>query len=250
MSTLALRLLTEVALRNRDRIDLVWTPVQNAFMVRSRCGRACAATLAHRSVCLCVAVWNACIAQRVMDTATEVNTRVEAAVTGVLRLAIRLLSRPTGSTNVLSSLAPLTRLPPAVAAHLRPHIAGGLAQVLSSAAANVSDHGGWGLIFTLLEQCADHRDASECVSPVCPMGCLGFVPSHQCTPRVSTCCPCVGAAGSRSTLFACSFATRNSVPVSRYRLRRRLLPSSAPPLVAPRDRLRRWSCCTHCMNGC
>ena len=191
MSTLALRLLTEVALRNRDRIDLVWTPVQNAFMVRSRCGRACAATLANRSVCLCVAVCNACIAQRVMDTATEVNTRVEAAVTGVLRLAIRLLSRPTGSTNVLSSLAPLTRLPPAVAAHLRPHIAGGLAQVLSSAAANVSDHGGWGLIFTLLEQCADHRDASECVSPVCPMGCLGFVPSHQCTHRAFPPAVCV-----------------------------------------------------------
>ena len=89
-----------------------------------------------------------------------------------LRLVIRLLPRPKPPANLLTLLQPLRHLGSDPSRHFLPHIAAGLAQLLSSGAACIADQAGWPTVFTLLEQCADHPEASSCVC-CCGAGVLG-----------------------------------------------------------------------------
>lgn len=163
MSIQAIHLLTEIALRNRDRIHLVWDTVHSVY-------------------------------RHVLASSAVPTERLEKAVEGPLRLAIRMLPRQlpgagerrsghedgtgggdgggaigdvgsshshTGVAAVAESLRPLVDSIPAGAHHaVLPLIACGVSRLLAASASCIASAGAWGVVFDCLRVCADHKDAS------------------------------------------------------------------------------------------
>ncbi len=129
---LALELLVALALRNRDRVALIWP-------------------LAHEYLAACTAPANA----------PAPGPLPRRAVLGLLRVAQRLLPyRPDAAPQLLSSLRLALGLAPPVAWELAPALAAGLGALLASSARYVRAEGDWRTVCALVRATAARPDAA------------------------------------------------------------------------------------------
>ncbi len=129
---LALELLVALALRNRDRVALIWP-------------------LAHEYLAACTAPANA----------PAPGPLPRRAVLGLLRIAQRLLPyRPDAAPQLLGSLRLALGLAPPVAWELAPALAAGLGALLASSARYVRAEGDWRTVCALVRATAARPDAA------------------------------------------------------------------------------------------
>uniref|UniRef100_A0A8D8XWE5 Golgi-specific brefeldin A-resistance guanine nucleotide exchange factor 1 n=2 Tax=Cacopsylla melanoneura TaxID=428564 RepID=A0A8D8XWE5_9HEMI len=121
-TVLFLELLLKVVIQNRDRAAPLWPGVRDHLY-----------TLLMRGA------------------ATDQQFLVERTIVGVLRLAIRLMSREEMSPVVLQSLRMLLLLKWSTLSRVSRQIAYGLYELLKTSAANIHTDTDWAIVFTLLE---------------------------------------------------------------------------------------------------
>ncbi|KAI5753663.1 hypothetical protein M8J77_002244 [Diaphorina citri] len=117
-----LELLLKVVIQNRDRASTLWPGVRDHLY-----------TLLMRGA------------------STDQQFLVERTIVGVLRLAIRLMSREEMSPVVLQSLRMLLLLKWSTLSRVSRQIAYGLYELLKTSAANIHTDTDWAIVFTLLE---------------------------------------------------------------------------------------------------
>eukprot|EP00753_Platysulcus_tardus_P012632 PLAT3500.3.p1 GENE.PLAT3500.3~~PLAT3500.3.p1 ORF type:complete len:1555 (+),score=822.25 PLAT3500.3:520-4665(+) len=128
---LCLQLLTDVALRNRDRIAIVWPRIHDYF----------AAILAG-------------------DRLTPLQQR---ACIALLRLCTRLLHKEAIAPMLLRSLELLRGTPSAQVPSLARDIANGLFELVKANAGHITDMAGWRTIFGIIQSYA-HLTAEDCAA--------------------------------------------------------------------------------------
>lgn len=158
---LALELLVTLALRNRDRVALIWP-------------------LIHEYLAACTAA----------DTAEEANALVERAVMGLFRVCQRLLPYKEDTADMLlGSLRLVVGLAPQVAAALARSIAGELLALVKSSGRFVRTEAGWQTVAALIRQTAVRPEAAPAAYEALSIACRdpAVVSAESFMPLLETC---------------------------------------------------------------
>lgn len=140
---LALELLITLALRNRDRVSLIWP-------------------LVHEYLAACTAA----------DTAEETNPLVERAVLGLLRVCQRLLPYKEDTAEMLlSSLRLIVGLAPAVGWALAERIAQEILLLLSSSGPYIKSEADWRTIASIIRLTAARAEAAPAAFEALSVSC-------------------------------------------------------------------------------
>lgn len=176
---MALELLITLALRNRDRVSLIWP-------------------LIHEYLAACTAA----------DTAEEANALVERAVLGLLRVCQRLLRYKEDTADLLlGSLRLVVGLAPTVSYALAQSIAKELLDLIKNKGPYIRSEPNWQTIAVLIRQTASRPDAAPLAFEALSIACRDpeIVSAESYMPLLETCLQLIDRFKSGNIEAACRF---------------------------------------------